>query len=299
MRIVRHIFLNAREHERRELARLGVELPHTKGMPSNLEVFDLAEDDPRWPAVRDWLISRGEHPGWERTEFTEREVAEARWLNLVPQWHQGYPQPEDDFRYRQITYDGRACSECGVGARQRAPFQMTGEPRWGRRSILQLNWVFDEYFTTPEMAAEVFEPLGVQSRRVTNRRGIELKTVVQLMSTEFVSIQASHLPRSTCPRCGEEKLEPLRRGPLPELVAQPSGPIARTREWFGSGFSAHNEIVVSQRVAQTIRHQNLRGVDFRPVADGPWVDPGLGQPSLPIDPVRLHRFLDATRTDPA
>ena len=98
-------------------------------------------------------------------------------------------------RFRQASYDlGQFCERCGVGLKQTAPFQMIGEPKWGKRGILQLNWVFDQFFATPGIWASVFDPHGVASRVVTDTKGRELKTVVQLVAREEIDIATASKP---------------------------------------------------------------------------------------------------------
>jgi hypothetical protein len=297
MKIVRRIGVNAYPHEREQLARLGVDLPHTRGSPSSMEVFLLDEADERWQAVRDWFLRRGEPPGWEETVFTPAEIDAAGWLNLQPTWHHGYPQPEDDFGYLTVTYDGKGCRQCGTGYTQREPFRMTGEPRWGTRGLLQMNWVFDEYFVRPEIAAWLRERFNVQSAVVLNRRGRPLETVRQVVVEEVVSMPAADLPVAVCSACGVEKILPIRRGPLRQLAAAPARHIARTREWFGDGHKAFHEVVISRDVRVALDAARVRGQRYRPVADGPWEDPGAGQPAYVPDPERLQRFLGAIHGD--
>lgn len=117
-----------------------------------LLAFDVGEDHEQWFEIRATLDGWGVSEGHVTTKFSREEVAQARWLDLVPDWHHGYPQPDEhESRYLSVTYDLSGwCSMCGTGLRQKAPLQMKAEPKWGRRGILQLNWVFDEYFVTPE-----------------------------------------------------------------------------------------------------------------------------------------------------
>ena len=71
------------------------------------------------------------------TRFTKGEVRRAEVLELMTDWHHGYPQPERDMAYKSLTYDDSDyCHDCGGGLRQVAPFRMSREPRWGRRGIL-------------------------------------------------------------------------------------------------------------------------------------------------------------------
>lgn len=191
----------------------------------------------------------------------------AKWLELRPSWHYGYPQPdEDNFGYRQVTYDlSGYCEECGGGKRQKAPFRIKSEPKWGRRSIFQLNWVFDEYFVRPDTYEKIFKPLGIAYREVTNAKGTELKTVLQLVTDEEIRVTVDGLPADTCRKCQRTKYIPVTRGPFPPLAVEPRGHLAKTEQYFGSGASAWKGVIVSQKLASALKEPNFRGVSLRPV----------------------------------
>jgi hypothetical protein len=268
MRIMHHVFIEADDKTRKEFDRLGVnvEFFDGRGTVRNHFVLDIAESDPSWTGVQKW-ISKRPHVDSVSPSFSEAEVGAARWLQLFSDWHHGYPQPDDDFGYLDLTYDLSAyCSTCGIGAVQKAPFRMRREPRWGRRGILQLNWVFDEFFVTPGVWATVFEPRGITCRPVLKRGGAELDTVVQLDIAEQVSIRTVGLDAEACPACGRFKYLPIKRGPLPELVEEPPGHMAKTREYFGSGASAHHAVVMSPALGAAIRSAKVRGASAQPVA---------------------------------
>jgi hypothetical protein len=115
----------------------------------------------KWPQLQVLLRKWGHSEGHVTTEFSKEEIDSARWIE-VGAWHHGYPQPEDDFGYLRATYDlSEWCDACGIGLKQKASFQMKGEPRWGRRAILQLNWVFDELFVTPEVWSASSSPVAL------------------------------------------------------------------------------------------------------------------------------------------
>jgi hypothetical protein len=259
LEIVHRITLNAGEQERTELARMGIDI----GM--GFVAFDVAESADWWPAVEQWMALRRPSEVVSTT-FSDRELAEADWLAIGPSWHHGYPQPEDDFGYLEETYALSAyCAPCGVGRKQIRPFRMRGEPSWGRRGILQLNWVFDEYFVQPDVWSAVFEPLSVASRPVLDMRGQTLITVVQLVIESRVSLDMTGIQPAICSVCGRPKYLPITRGPLPPLLVEPASHIARTTEWFGSGGSAYNEIVGSQELRKALRSHSVRGVEFVPL----------------------------------
>ena len=124
----------------------------------------------------------------------------------------------------------------------------------------------DEFFVTPDVWATVFEPHGIASWPVLKRGGGELQTVVQLDVVEEVSVRTVGLDGEACADCGRFKFLPIRRGPLPELVEEPSGHMAKTREYFGSGASAHHAVVLSRAVGEAMRAAKLRGASMHPVA---------------------------------
>ena len=249
---------------RRELAAIGVEISVEKGPVT----FVVAETDPRWPAISTWCASR-KPADFVSTSFTKSEVLKARWLEVVPARHYGYPQPDDvNPGFEDATYDlTDACTTCGAGRRQKAPFQMKGEPRWGRREILQLNWIFDEYFVTPRLWSSIFEPRGVMCRPVKNRRGVELRTVVQLVVDAVAPVLTTGLPGEPCIACGRFKYLPVTRGPFAPLAREPSVPIVRTDQCFGSGASAWNAILVSKDLAAAILSTNVKGIILKPSLD--------------------------------
>ncbi|HSP78312.1 MAG TPA: hypothetical protein VLQ93_07270 [Myxococcaceae bacterium] len=199
MQIIHRISIDSTPEIRRELATMGIVVG-----ASGLVTFEIDEAYDSWPALQSW-IARRDAFDLISTNFSKKEIAEARWLELEPDWHHGYPQPgEDHFGYWEATYDvADFCERCGIGLKQKAPFQMKAEPRWGRRGILQLNWVFDEFFVTPEVWSAIFRPHGIGCRPVLNTKGAELKTVVQLVVQEGVKTEGLEAER--CTHCGRLK----------------------------------------------------------------------------------------------
>jgi hypothetical protein len=269
MRLVHRIGFRPSLSQLRELKALGVDVPAGTLLPGQstpLVAFDVPEEGPNWRKLSS-LFDRWGVFDAVTTEFTMDEIDAARWLDLVPDWHHGYPQPkEHDFGYRKVTYDlTDACEQCGIGMKQKAPFQMKGEPKWGRRGILQLNWIFDEYFVKPEVWSSVFEPLGIACRPVTDRRGAELKNVVQILVQEEVAIVTEELTPERCDNCGRIKYLPFTRGFFPAPTREPMGAIVKTREYFGSGAAAHKRVLVSQELRRALVGAGVRGASYWPV----------------------------------
>jgi len=68
-----------------------------------------------------------------------------------------------------------------MGLVQKAPFRMRGEPKWGTKHILQMNWVFDEFFVRIEVWDKVFRKFGIEKLPVVQHKTDKpLESVVQL-----------------------------------------------------------------------------------------------------------------------
>lgn len=271
MKIMHRIAFAATDIERRELQSLGIKLSSVTAMPGGGDpfvAFDIGEDDPKGPQVQ-LLLRRGGHSeGHVTTVFTKEEIDSSRWLEIGA-WQHGYPQPDEDvFGYRQATYDLTDwCEQCGIGMRQKAPFRMKGEPKWGRNAIMQLVWVYNELFVTPDAWTRVFKPAGVGCRPVLNRNGVELKTVVQLVVETTVNIVTDDLASELCERCGRTKYLPVTRGKFPGLRGAPTASVVRRAEYFGSGAQADQRIIISQEIARGLASAAIRGASLKPVAE--------------------------------
>jgi hypothetical protein len=265
MQIIHRISISSTPEIRSELAAMGVVVG-----ASGLVTFEVDEAYEAWPALQKWIARRGA-VDIVSTKFSKKELADARWFALEPDWHHGYPQPDEGhFGYREATFEMAGfCEQCGIGLKQKASFQMKSEPKWGRNGILQLHWVFDEFFVTPEVWRTVFQSNEVGCRPVLDTKGSELKTVVQLVVQEEVDVGVEGLAAERCARCGRVKSLPVTRGAFPPLMSEPSARMVKTREYFGSGASAHRRVLVSQKVARALAAEKVRGASVRPVAARP------------------------------
>jgi len=159
---------------------------------------------------------------------------------------------------------------CGVGLRQVAPFRMKREPKWGNRHILQLNWVFDEYFVLPDVWESVFKPFGVGRRPVLDhRREKPLSTVVQLdiQGRAMSKIDFKDDDFEVCESCGYRKHHAHRRGMFPFVETDRKDHMVKTQEYFGSGGSAWQAILISAELYREIKRKKLKGVTFYPMAE--------------------------------
>lgn len=267
MRIIRRTSFYMTSEQRRQIEELGFKVPQGTLLGSDvpLVAFDAAEDHPNWPILcclfKRWNVA----PHLEYTEFTPRELDEARWLQINA-WNNGFPQPQKLHEYAKATFDlSHWCSKCSLGKVQNAPFRIKMEPKWGRRAIMTLIWVHEEFFVPPAVWETVFKPFGIKCRPVANRSGKELQTVVQLVIEEEVDLVMDRLHvQEVCMGCGRKKYTYSARGYHPPLAQEPSGAIAKTRQAFGDGWGLR-EVIVSQDLRQAMLAHQIRGAEFMPL----------------------------------
>jgi len=229
-------------------------------------VCKIAENDIRWSQLNELINPNNEGTHIVYAEFTAKELGAANYLEIASKWHHGYPEPSDGNEYRELTYNlDEYCPKCGSGKRQKAPFRFKKSPVWGQKNILQLNWIFDEYFVKPEIWQAVFEPFGIGCRPVVlDKSGRELDSVVQLELTEQVELNnLDGAPFNTCDVCGRLKYLPLtgRFMPAPAIT---NAAMFRSNQYFGSGASAWRMVIVSQELFAKAQNANLKGVSYVP-----------------------------------
>jgi hypothetical protein len=268
MKIIHRVSVTVDEKVMQKLVELGLEPQYV--MP-HLVSFDIDESDPGWSKAR-LFIEKSEALDVTRTEFSSNELKQARRLQMGASWHHGYPQPEGAFGYLNATYDLTSyCRSCGVGKKQKAPFRMKRDPKWGKKHVLQLNWVHDDFFVLPDIWKTIFRPFGIPCLPVLNHRtGEELETVVQLrVDSEATSaIRSSDHEWELCSSCNRKKYLPITRGSFPAVEVPSDIHMAKTREYFGSGASAWRAIIISAELYQEIEKQKIKGAEFQPVDVG-------------------------------
>jgi hypothetical protein len=232
--------------------------PVTLGL--NTVIID--ESDGRWPAVSA-LAKEFDAADSVETKFSKREIEAASHFFVVPKWHHGYPQPEDE--YQEWTYDlTEVCSKCNIGKRQKAPFFMAEEPRWGRHNVLQLNWLFDEYFFGRQFWDNLSVDLKAKDREVLIWRTREqARSVVQLSIEETTPLKLSGRATITCDVCGKVKYLPPSRGYWPAPFDKKVR-LAKSVQEFGSGHSSWKAVICSREVFRVLTRHGQSGVMFYP-----------------------------------
>jgi hypothetical protein len=180
---------------------------------------------------------------------------------------------QDDFGYQRVTYRaGSGCEGCGAGLVQVAPFRLKKAPTQRHSTVLQLNWVFDEFFVSSAGRAQL-EAAGLKGFEfespVLHKTGAIVPGWFQMKVTHTfpLSLVTEGLTSEKCSRCQQVKYN-CPQGHLPTFAGSMSDgntDVVKTSEWFGSGFSAHRPVLVSQWFVRLVLAEKWRGVSLSPV----------------------------------
>jgi hypothetical protein len=139
--------------------------------------FDISENDPFWPTIRDLLARHGLKAG-RRMNYSKRDIETAEWLRFRPDSQSlGYPKNQ------HLTYHQESiCARCGI-CEQIAPFRLSSEPKTNTKHFFGIGWIHEEVFARLEVQ-NVFERLGITGleylRPVKHRTGKPFEIITQL-----------------------------------------------------------------------------------------------------------------------
>lgn len=249
MKKMRHIDNDWSEKDVQFLARYGIEV--SVGYMS----FDIEEDERYFEIRKHFELKWGEYINSRDRyyyEYAKEEIDAADYCIIRTNYCCGYPQPETDFKYLSVSFNGdEICPKCGCGSKQTNNLRVNKVSKhgfWGFSA-----WLFDELFVSKKIYDDVFAPFGIEKREVI-KGGKVLEDIFQLVIPVIdESIDLSEREPVKCPVCGEIKYTPrqtqysffpLHNHPLPGIY--------KTKEYFGSGCEAFRQIVLSKEVAQKL-----------------------------------------------
>jgi hypothetical protein len=189
---------------------------------------------------------------------------------MLPGAYCGYPEPRGDGTYVAVSYDeSSGCSKCSKGKIQVNPFRML-KPKMGRNDISAIYWV-EEFLITSKLRSlfEKEDIKGIEYWPVLNAKGSkEWENIYQMMVLEILPPMSSGaMVSSTVPPCccGYKGYQ-LKDVPVFESAAlEKMGDIGKTQEWSGAGYHTRPHIIVSKKVFDIFRKNNIKGVGFQPV----------------------------------
>lgn len=155
-----------------------------------------------------------------------------------------------------------------AAGKQFRPFRVKTDKT--RIELFQLEWVYDEIFSSIPLYEQVFEPLGIEAIPViVHRSGLESDKIVQLKLPECDwAFDMSGVVTEKCPTCRNEKYLVRPTDYLSPLAGKPPAEIFFGKEWFGSGAMVTRRVYLSQEFRQTLLRRKLaKWFQFYPLID--------------------------------
>src|SRR5688572_3943581 len=84
------------------------------------------------------LIDKWKLEKFVATVYDKQDYSKSSLFVYVGTRSHGYPQPEDDFGFINVTYQtDDYCKKCGIGKVQKEPFRLK-EPKWGNKIMFEM-----------------------------------------------------------------------------------------------------------------------------------------------------------------
>lgn len=218
--------------------------------------------DAVYPYMDKWGYIEGRAIG---TSYTLQEIDNSSLLVFLPDWTNGYPQPDNTHEWLNSTYDLSAyCDKCGCGVVQKQSFRLKKNPVWKNRKIFTLEWVYDELFLKKEIYDSLFRLLGFGYKPVLlHNSGEIIEDVVQLqIPITEIELDTSGLRFEICNKCEKIKYINQIEGFFPRFMntLPQSQYLFRSREFYGSGAFAARWIFVTQELRQMLLSKDVKGI---------------------------------------
>ncbi|MEA5018650.1 MAG: hypothetical protein VB009_08085 [Erysipelotrichaceae bacterium] len=209
--------------------------------------------------------------------YTQDEYDNTLWLSFRPKFRFEYPQPEDESKYKTMTYDGtKFCDNCGSGLVQKDSFRIAKSPKWGKRHFLMLNWIEDEIFINT-IAKEFLvnnKIKGLDFLEVMNhKKNLPFEDIHQIyvkhkLNSGLINFEQSVKATKTCNLCGTIKYVYSGKGLTfkKEIFEGIDLDIFKTDEFFGAGHICARIVIISQKLYQLIKSSGMdKDIEFEPI----------------------------------
>jgi hypothetical protein len=222
----------------------------------------ILESSERFVEVELWANKRKFKLEYVGVSFSKLEFDEARWGRIGISAF-AYPEPQNDY---SAIFGESSCPKCRVGSSRTIPRTLSRRPS-NKQQFFGTNWLHDEAFASFEVWEKIFKPLGVPCRPMYGLNGKPVETHVQLLIDTYVDVDVSnHFEVWDCDLCGKRKYPYDRFGPFPALLQEPTMPIVRTNQWFGSDGLATQPILINQDLRKELLRMKFR-ISYWPLGD--------------------------------
>ncbi len=193
------------------------------------------------------------------TKFTKDEMESASNYAINALWHNDYPQPEST--YIEETYNtDNFCEKCGIGLKQKDIFKIRKEVNWRNEKIMHLNWVFDEFFVPIHIYNSIFKSFGIEKKEVfiVKENKISKEICQLIISQTDRDLEMSPSIKFNKCSCGRKKYFRIVDNFFPSYSKKYEYPIFKTKEYFGSGHYAYNQIIISKNLYNLLKENNIK-----------------------------------------
>ena len=210
--------------------------------------------------------------------YTKDEYNKAQWYSFRPKYRFEYPQPEDDFAYKGVSYnDSKFCNNCGGGLTQKDSFRITKTPKWGKRCFLMLNWIEDEIFINT-IAKDILVANNITGLNflevINHKKNLVFDDIHQIyvkneLKPGLLNLKQSVKESQNCNVCGSVKYIYSGKGLTfkKEIFDNLNYDILKTNESFGEGHICARKIIISKKLYQVIKNNSLdKDVEFEPIS---------------------------------
>jgi len=233
---------------------IGTLKKHGISVSNGFECFNIEENEQYFELKP--LFDKWEVFDVQFVEFSKKEILDANYCIVSGCNSGGYPMPDNDFGYIDLTYDSkRYCNTCGFDKVQKDAFRLKAVPK---HKIFLLDWIYDELFVDRNVYSDIFQPLGIASREVKLYKGdkiIDSVVQLELMESEE-ALDLSGFKSQACPTCRKVKYEAQARGFFP-IHPNPRLPIYKSKEYFGDGAAANRKIFISAELRDKLLKEKL------------------------------------------
>jgi len=224
--------------------------------------IDLDEASEQYKKMEGFILKNSFYHDVIGTRFTKQEIDTAEVLCFLGAPSFAYPEPQEP-AYLNATY-ADVCHKCGIYGDQKADFVIRKDIRLSKNKLASLHWVFGELFCDIDIYDSFFKS-KLPFRSLEIKGGNKSDFIRQFVLPELQrGLELSHLSQEICDECGRIKYSPTIIGffPLPKQV---DFFIAKTKEFFGSGHSAYQKILVSNvAMKELIKHKLAKQHQFAP-----------------------------------
>jgi hypothetical protein len=254
MKIIYIVYNDWSRKQRDILAEFGI---NAASGYSRIEVEETSNNEKLLKMIDEWKLSKS-----VGTSFDANDLRKSNIFLFEGSWPNGYPQPEDNFGYMDVTYDtSKYCRTCGIGAYQNASFQIKQEPKWGKRKMFELNWVLDEIFVRKDLYVELFEKLGIEHRPVLQYKTKKIfnDTIQLIIPYSEVPLNLKNYEFEICAECNAKKYTPKIKGFFAGFDGKtPDFQILKSKEYFGSGGQAFQRIFITKEVLNNLKNLGVK-----------------------------------------